>query len=138
MPAAQAALAACQRHSPDGWIRVPPAALAAIVLEHVCTVQDLSLLGDEPPGEPRAVLAGITEWQSRVDGRLVSLGWDWLRLHDGAVVPDTTVAPRTNLMPLDALGYDIWGAGQAAALWHLISRTDWQAVTAHAATVGPD
>lgn len=129
--------AAALCHSPDGYVRLRAGALHAIVLEHVCTVQDPGVLEDALADDRLATAGGITEWQGRVGTRLVTLGWDWLRLHDGALVPDRAVPPRTNLMPLDARGYDTAGDEQAAALWDLIAQLDWQQTAALAADEPP-
>ena len=121
-----------QLHSHDQRVRLREAALFAIVLEHLCSMQDFGVLDGSQPSHRAAHSAGITEWQGRWSGRPVSLGWDWLRLHDGALVPETTVGPRSNVMLIDARGYDMSPCDVDAALWRLIRALPWQAQVAGA------
>ena len=126
MPALKAAAPAPQLHSPDGRVRLKASALRTIVLEHVCTVQDLAVLDDLGPAQCSARAGGITEWQGRHDGRVLSLGWDWVWLDDGALVAPRTAPPRSNLMLLDPQGYDTHPAELDEALRALINRLAWQ------------
>jgi hypothetical protein len=130
MPALKAAPVAPQLHSPDGRVRLRPAALSTILFEHVCTVQDLAVLDDARPEHRGAASAGITEWCGAWSGRLISLGWDWVCLDDGALVAQTTVPPRSNLMLLDSLGYDADPVQADASLWCLIHGLPWQRIAA--------
>ena len=125
-----AAMAHPQLHSHDHRIRLREAALFAIVFEHVCSMQDFSVLEDARPAHRAVHSAGLTEWQGLWSGRLVSLGWDWVRLHDGALVPETTVPPRTNIMLIDRRGYDMSLRDCDAGLWQLIRALPWQAAAA--------
>ena len=121
-----------QLHSHDHRVRLRAPALFTIVLEHGCTMQDFSVLYDKVPRHLSAASAGVTEWQGLFAGRLVSLGWDWLRLHDGALIADSTVGPRSNLQLIDAQGYDLGAQQCDAALWQWIRATPWQEQAARA------
>ena len=46
--------------------------LFSIVFEHVCTVQDFSVLDDALCEYGAAYAAGVTEWQGRIGGRLMT------------------------------------------------------------------
>jgi hypothetical protein len=139
MQALKAAPAApAQLHSHDGRVRLAPGVLGTIVLEHLCTVQDPSVLCDARATYPRCSAAGVTEWQGLCDGGQVSLGWDWLCLDDGALVVLATVAPRSNVMLLDRAGYDLAPALLDAGLWQAIQSLPWQSRAAHALAAGPD
>jgi hypothetical protein len=122
-----AGMAHPQLHSHDHRVRLRAPALFSIVLEHACTMQDLSVLYEKVPSHRAACSAGVTEWQACLGGRWISLGWDWLRLHDDALVPDDTVGPRSNLMLIDEQGYDLGAEECDAALWQLIRSMPWQA-----------
>lgn len=126
MHSISAAAASPQLHSADWRVRLREGALFSIVLEHVCSAQDFSVFDEAVPAHQRAQSAGITEWQGVAGGRLVSLGWDWLRLHDGALVPETSTPPRSNIMLIDARGYDMSHDECHAALWKLIHQFPWQ------------
>lgn len=125
-----AACAHPQWHSHDQRVRVREAALVAIVFEHACSVQDFAVLADARRGHGAVHSAGVTEWQARCAGRLVSLGWDWVRLDDGALRHAAEVAPRTNIMLIDGRGYDLAADECDAALWKLIEAMPWQATAA--------
>lgn len=129
--------APAQLHSQDGRVRLAPGVLGTIVLEHLCTVQDPSVLDDARAAHPRCGAAGSTEWQGQCGGRQVSLGWDWLCLDDGALVALATVAPRSNLMLLDTAGYDLAPALLDAGLWQAIQALPWQSRAAAALAAGP-
>jgi hypothetical protein len=121
-----------QLHSHDRLLRMQEGALFAIVLEHVCTVQDLSVLDHTVPWHRGARSAGITEWQADHAGRIVSIGWDWVRLQDGALVAATSVAPRSNILLVDRVGYDLGRDESDAALWRWIHTLHWQPQAAQA------
>lgn len=76
---------------------------------------------DAGPGARRA---GITEWQGRFQGRLVSLGWDWVELSDGLRRLDV-VGPRSNLRLLDGVGYDLPPGEEQLLLERRIDGLDW-------------
>lgn len=115
-----------QMHSLDCRVRLKSDPLVSITFEHLFTIQDLSILTDSALACRSPISAGLTEWQARVDGRLVSLGWDWVRLQDGCLLIDDTVPPRTNLLLVDARGYDSPTHDLTAVLWQLIRSLDWQ------------
>ena len=127
-----AAASFAQLHSHDHRVRMRAAALFSIVFEHVCTMQDFSVLDEALCEYGAAYSAGVTEWQGRSAGRLVSVGWDWLGLHDGALVADGTVPPRSNIMLIDGQGYDMSQEECDAALLQLIRVIPWQARAAAA------
>jgi len=111
-----------QMFSRDYYVRIPHHRLSDIVFEHLCTEQDPAV------STPHVQLcrAGITEWIGRCDGLCVSLGWDWGQLEDGSICLVKAVSPRTNLMPIDAKGYDIPGEQALGDLWTLIESFGWR------------
>jgi hypothetical protein len=124
------ALAMPQLHSADWRVRLREPALSSIVFEHVCSMQDFSMFDETLPLHRAARGAGVTEWQGRSGSRLVSLGWDWLRLHDGALVADTSSPPRSNILLIDRQGYDMSLPETDDGLWKLIHALPWQRDTA--------
>ena len=115
-----------QLHSADWRVRLREPALLSIVFEHVCSVQDASVLDETVHLHRSARGCGATEWQGRCGGRLVSLGWDWLRLDDGALVPDLSSPPRSNILLIDSRGYDMDLPDSDLGLWQLIQGLGWQ------------
>lgn len=111
-----------QQHSHDYLVRVTAAALQAIVFEHYCTLQDSPGPGSAPP--QRRV--GLTEWVGQAAGARVSLGWDWQQLDDGQALALQEVPPRSNLMVVDARGYDLPPAEVARHLWQVVRQIPWE------------
>lgn len=126
-----------QMHSHDFLLRLTRAELDALAVSHLYTVDEPGVLSDAALTVCGAVRAGCTEWQGTVEGRVVSLSWDWAQLPDGGMHPLPAVAPRTNLRLLDAKGYDSAPGVESEALWAFIARIDWQpqAVAALDATI---
>lgn len=120
------AAAPFQMHSHDYLLRVAPRELHAIVLAHLCTVQDPAVLQDTAWEDRAALRAGYTEWHGSFGGRAVSLAWDWVELSDGALQPLAGVPPRSNLRLLDAKGYDLDHAAECRALWACIEALPWR------------
>jgi hypothetical protein len=114
--------------SRDYYIRVPHHRLADIVFQHLCTAQDPAV------SAPHRQLcrAGFTEWIGRCGDLCVSLGWDWGQLEDGSICLLKVVSPRTNLMTIDAKGYDIPGERALDSLWALIESFRWRGEVAAA------
>lgn len=122
-----------QAHSQDYLVRVTADALRHIVFEHHCTVQDAGVL--DGGGTPASCdcRAGITEWVGVVaGGARVSLGWDWLRLHDGQARPLTDCPPRSNLMVIDPRGYDLPLPDVVHHLWAAVRQIAWEDVVEEA------
>lgn len=120
------AVAPFQMHSHDYLLRVAPRELDAIVLGHLCTVQDPSVLQDSAWEKRGPLRAGYTEWHGSFRGRAVSLAWDWVELSDGALQPLAGVDPRSNLRLLDDKGYDLERAAECRALWARIEALPWR------------
>jgi Domain of unknown function (DUF4902) len=116
-------------HSHDYLIRARHLALSSVEFRHLCTERDAAVLED---ALPHAVnwLAGTTEWVGQIQGTVASLGWDWVRLDDGAVHALKVVAPRTNLQVIDPKGYDLSVSAAAAILWSVIDALPWQSEVA--------
>jgi hypothetical protein len=123
-----------QMHSRDYLVRARLQALTALVFEHLYTEQDVTVLEDtvDLAGQVNWI-AGTTEWFGHVQGAVVSLGWDWVRMHDGAVQALKLVAPRTNIQVIDAQGYDLPFEESGSLLWSVIEGISWQSEAATAA-----
>lgn len=118
-------------YSADGRVRVKMGALLGIVFEHVLTAQDLAGLSAYGASE-HIVMAGLTEWKGAHEGRHVTLGWDFLVVQDGALIPDKSVGPRTNLLLLDPKGYDRTVEDLDELLWDLIATLPWKQIASQA------
>lgn len=69
---------------------------------------------------------GFTEWTGVQDGHSISLGWDWIRLDDGALVEHFDCPVRTNVMILDDKGYDLGHERSTIILQEKIRALAWQ------------
>ncbi len=49
---------------------------------------------------------GITEWVAQIGDKLLTVGWDWIRLDHGAIVQPHPRAVFSNLMLVDDYGLD--------------------------------
>ncbi|GAB2600031.1 hypothetical protein GCM10027034_36460 [Ramlibacter solisilvae] len=111
-----------QMFSRDYCVRVPQRRLGDILFEHLCTEQDPGVSGLRQ----KSFRGGMTEWVGRCGGQAVSLGWDWGQLEDGSICLLKAVSPRTNLMAIDAKGYDMPGNEALDDLWALIESLPWR------------
>lgn len=121
-----------QMHSHDYLLRLSRVELEGLTLSHLYTFDEPGVLADAGIEPSAGVRAGSTEWQGSVEGRVVSLAWDWIQLADGAMQTLPAVAPRTNVRLLDNQGYDSLPVPETEALWACIARTDWQRQAAEA------
>jgi hypothetical protein len=118
-------------HSRDHLIRARHQVLSGIEFQHLYTEQDATVLEDAFDLPPSVIwMAGTTEWVGDIRGAVASVGWDWVRLHDGAVHALKLVAPRTNLQVIDPKGYDLSIEDAAAILWSVIAALPWQSEVA--------
>jgi hypothetical protein len=112
----------------DYLVRLPGSQLCCIVLEHLLTEQDPLVLEmtQEPDLRRPGRRAGLTEWEGSVSSCYVSLAWDWVELDDGEIqlLPDLPV--RSNVMPLDGLGYDLSRDAADRVLLELIESLPWR------------
>jgi Domain of unknown function (DUF4902) len=120
------AMSVPQLHSPDYYWRIPEQELAGVRLQHLITVEDAMVLRQVRQWRVPGRRAGFTEWEGLEQGAPLSLGWDWVELDDGDIQAAMALAPRTNIMPIDAKGYDIPGEWSAPHLWELIAGLPWK------------
>ena len=120
--------------SPDGYVRLSEGALAVLVLDHVASGLDASLLAELRDNAIDARLAGYTEWHRAASAGVayVTLGWDWYleRATGTFVIAGGDV--RSNVMAVDAKGADIGMFRTAAALAARLTGIDWPAAVASA------
>lgn len=108
---------ATQLYSIDCYQRIQKKALANLRWEHLCTAAESS--------NNYNAIKGYTEWQTVLDGALLSLSWDWLHGFDRNVIPDFRVGLRTNILCIDDRGYDLPIESSEALLEAAIERLDW-------------
>ena len=120
--------------SPDGYVRLSEGALAVLVLDHVTSGLDTSLLAELRDSAIDARLAGYTEWQRPASAGVayVTVGWDWYleRATGTFVIAGGDV--RSNVMAVDATGADIGMFRTATALVARLACIDWHAAVASA------
>lgn len=110
--------------SSDYRVRLRASELRGLCFTHVLSMPDPSVQADAVHAGLASSLGGFTEWQATHARGAITLGWDWVLLDDGPAIL-RSVAPRTNLMLLDAQGYDVCD-GDAAHL-ALVESLPWKA-----------
>ncbi|KVV54117.1 hypothetical protein WT27_27240 [Burkholderia territorii] len=118
--------------SPDGYVRLSESALATLVLDHVASGLDASLLAELRDSAIDARLAGYTEWHRPASTGVayLTVGWDWYleRATGTFVIAGGDV--RSNIMAVDAAGADLGMFRTAAALAARLAHVDWPAAVA--------
>jgi len=111
--------------SPDGYVRMPLATLDALSFDHLFSQCDDEFLQELCAQTVPAAVAGFSEWKSRTDPA-ISLGWGWFvhsRSQRVLLAPENV---RSNVMLIDARGYDL-GPVQTANLFRLwLDGLSWQ------------
>lgn len=133
MSASTATTPLFRAHSKDCYVRVSPAVLLGLPLQHLHTEEDPSVLADAAAAlGSRAAGAGFTEWAGQdAAGRSFSIGWDWA-LSNGHLCMLGTVPPRSNVMLLDEKGYDLPQGESQRRLTALINELPWKRVVLQA------
>jgi len=102
------------------YVRVRAADIAATVFTH---------LYSEPTGEADSARpCGITEWTGLHGNEVVSMAWDWVILDDGLFSRPAVSMICTNMMLVDAAGYDAGPQATQQALAARIATLRWQSV----------
>ncbi|WP_063551968.1 DUF4902 domain-containing protein [Burkholderia territorii] len=118
--------------SPDGYVRLSESALATLVLDHVASGLDASLLTELRDSAIDARLAGYTEWHRPAGAGVayLTVGWDWYleRATGTFVIAGGDV--RSNIMAVDAAGADLGMFRTAAVLAARLAHVDWPAAVA--------
>ena len=118
--------------SPDGYVRLSESALAALVLDHVASGLDASLLAELRDSAIDARLAGYTEWHRPASAGVayLTVGWDWYleRATGTFVIAGGDV--RSNIMAVNATGADLGMFRTAAVLAARLAHVDWPAAVA--------
>jgi hypothetical protein len=111
--------------SPDGYIRLSLASLAALRFVHLFSHVDDEFRDELQAQTLPVYCAGYSEWQSETQPA-ISLGWGWFIQ---SVWGDLLLAPggvRSNLMLVSAHGYDLGPADTSELLGGWLQELDWQ------------
>ena len=108
---------ASQLYSIDCYQRLQIKTLTNLTWEHLCSVVDSA--------DFLQAKKGYTDWQATVDGRLLSMSWDWVYRFDRELIFDLSCGLRTNILCVDDRGYDLSVATSEALLSKLIEGLDW-------------
>jgi hypothetical protein len=113
--------------SSDGYIRLPRAQLPSVQLEHLISGLDEDRPAMSPDGAVPTSITGYTEWLSKEQAVVISIGWDW-QMDAGAGGMKLTMLfePRSNIMLQDESGNDLGHVQTAATLAEWIDTRDWQ------------
>lgn len=111
--------------SPDGYIRLPLASLHSLSFEHLFSESDADFLQELKAQTIPARSAGFSEWKSNTSPA-ISLGWGWFIDHRSdrmLLAPDGV---RSNVMLIDAYGYDLGPMKTSSLLCTWLSAFEWQ------------
>jgi hypothetical protein len=111
--------------SPDGYIRLPLASVIALSFAHLFSDSDEEFLQELQAQTIPASSAGFSEWQSETTP-VISLGWGWF-IHSQSrqmmLAPDGV---RSNVMLIDAFGYDLGAVKTSNLFCTWLSSFEWQ------------
>jgi hypothetical protein len=111
----------------DYYIRLQEAQLEQIEFAHLATTMERELLEADPVGRDcKGCLTGATEWFGAINRTAVSIGWDWISLHDLAISILDPLHIRTNVMLIDSLGVDLGDEITAARILAHLAKLGWQ------------
>lgn len=102
--------------TPDGYLRMRLADLQPLDFEHLLSYHDAGLCAELLALGMPARLAGFTEWAS-VSTPAVSLAWGWYVASRSRAVLLAPDGVRSNVMLIDAQGYDL-GPKRTSELLH--------------------
>lgn len=100
------------------YVRLKAADLDMVELKHLYS----ETLGSTHSNLPM----GVTEWTGLHGKNLLSLAWDWVYLNDGMICMPGDGVIRTNIMLVDASGYDSGPVATDQACISKIATVDWQ------------
>jgi hypothetical protein len=111
--------------SPDGYIRLSLAALSSAPLVHLFSTVDHHFLQELLEQAVPARSAGFSEWKTATAPE-ISIGWGWF-VHDKLgrlfLAPDGI---RSNVMLIDALGYDLGAVKTSNLFCTWLSIFEWK------------
>lgn len=105
--------------SSDYYIRINQEELEVIEWEHSYS-QRTSIRPDE----------GLTEWLSEIRGLPASISWMWRRCDEGQVIAATPMLVLTNVLVVDAKGYDLTQSLTDELLRSSIEKLPWMKTVA--------
>jgi hypothetical protein len=111
--------------SPDGYIRISLASMCTVPFLHLFSEFDYDFLEELLGQTVPAHSAGFSEWRSATFPA-ISVGWGWFihsRSHRLCVAPDGV---RSNVMLIDALGYDLGAAKTSNLFSTWLNDFEWQ------------
>ncbi|HEY5799524.1 MAG TPA: DUF4902 domain-containing protein [Burkholderiaceae bacterium] len=117
--------------SRDGYIRLSLHHLSQLPLIHLDTATDDAILDELRALTVPAAAAGYCEWCS-VTTPSISIGWSWFIHSQSAQILPAPEAVRSNVMFVDAQGYDL-GQTETSMLFTLwLATHEWKGnVAAH-------
>lgn len=117
-----------QLHSIDYFVRIPAWSVFKAEWQHLDTNLDDYGMDVDPAlrDTDTVVVSGSAEWQAAYQTRVLSMSWDWIVAEDGAVYTSAVTLPRTNIMVVDASGYDSGEIGTAIVLWKAVELLPWR------------
>ncbi|WP_158598066.1 DUF4902 domain-containing protein [Noviherbaspirillum saxi] len=113
--------------SPDGYIRLRLASLNALSFVHLFSECDTGFLRELQAQTIPAIAAGFSEWKTMTDP-VISIGWGWFIHGDSECMLLAPDGVRSNVMLIDAHGYDLGSQRTSTLFGTWLSSFEWQSV----------
>lgn len=111
--------------APDGYVRLRLKDLGALSFFHLFSESDADFLEELQAQAIPASMAGFSEWRSDTEPAL-SLGWAWFVPNQSSQLLLAPERARSNLMLIDAAGYDLGSVKTSSLLRVWLNMFDWQ------------
>jgi hypothetical protein len=119
--------------SPDGYIRLRLASLNTLTFVHLFSESDAGFLHELQSQTVPAIAAGFSEWKTMTDP-VISIGWGWFIHEDSERMLLAPDGVRSNVMLIDARGYDLGSQRTSTLFGTWLSSFEWQSEVTMALT----
>ncbi|HYD80169.1 MAG TPA: DUF4902 domain-containing protein [Paucimonas sp.] len=120
--------------SHDGYIRLSLRNLSEIPFVHLASDLDTGILEELQMQTVPAQTAGYSEWISNTTPA-ISLGWSWFVHSDSRRLLPAPEAVRSNVMLIDARGYDLGPTATSFLFTTWLATHDWEHAVSEAVDI---
>ena len=117
--------------APDGYVRLRLEDLSAVSFFHLFSESDSDFLQELRTLTIPASAAGFSEWTSNTNP-VISLGWGWFIHNQSNQVLLAPDGVRSNVMLVDASGYDLGPLKTSSLFCMWLSAFEWKEIVSTA------